>query len=553
MGYSKLTYEHYLEHPDFYTFEAPIHADALYEKGYVSVSAIDFYDDIFGEDLETHRMPDDYTTGEYGGLAFELVNRKNKKPGEKEYYMKRYTVTKGNSELYELINRSDNFCMISPVSYAGKNKTIKNARYLYAMCIEVDDIVPNTGINELIHSWERKFQPIPQPTYMVCSGTGLHLYYVFERPIPLWANVFKTLSEAKKEFTKRIWTNFVTNSYNNIQYEGIVQNFRCVGSVTKKGTYVMAFQTGEKVTIEYMNGFLPEDKKILKFYKSSCSIEEAKKLYPDWYNRCIQEGRGRGHWQRYAPIYYNWIEKLLSGVVVVGHRYNCLENLCSLAVQCNISPEQVEKDCRRIAEKFEELTISEENHFTEYDICCALRTYYEKNDGAYRRRIDYIQNKTGIELIPNKRNGKSQAQHLKVARFVRDLNYEETNGWANKDGAPKKHDIVKNWRKEHPNGKKADCIRDTKLSKPTVYKWWNEDSLKKAKVSAIQTDDIKDMNLELNIREDLMNNMLSFILNGKSVDEISVWLMDKYPGLSKKEAKQHVNEILSKISKVINQ
>ena len=25
----------------------------------------------------------------------------------------------------------------------------------------------------------------------------------------------------------------------------------------------------------------------------------------------------------------------------------------------------------------------------------------------------------------------------------------------------------------YPDGKKADCIRDTGLSKPTVYKWWS--------------------------------------------------------------------------------
>lgn len=33
-------------------------------------------------------------------------------------------------------------------------------------------------------------------------------------------------------------------------------------------------------------------------------------------------------------------------------------------------------------------------------------------------------------------------------------------------------EIVQKWRLEHPNGKKSDCIRDTGLTKPTVYKWW---------------------------------------------------------------------------------
>ena len=33
-------------------------------------------------------------------------------------------------------------------------------------------------------------------------------------------------------------------------------------------------------------------------------------------------------------------------------------------------------------------------------------------------------------------------------------------------------DIVQQWRLEHPDGRKADCIRDTGLNKRTVYKWW---------------------------------------------------------------------------------
>ncbi|WP_167544865.1 hypothetical protein [Clostridium sp. AT4] len=32
--------------------------------------------------------------------------------------------------------------------------------------------------------------------------------------------------------------------------------------------------------------------------------------------------------------------------------------------------------------------------------------------------------------------------------------------------------IVREMQVSHPAGKKADCIRETGLSKPTVYKWW---------------------------------------------------------------------------------
>ena len=41
------------------------------------------------------------------------------------------------------------------------------------------------------------------------------------------------------------------------------------------------------------------------------------------------------------------------------------------------------------------------------------------------------------------------------------------------NGRPDKAEIVRQWRLEHPEGRKVDCIKDTGLSKPTVYKWWD--------------------------------------------------------------------------------
>ena len=486
MGYSKLTYEECITHPEVYGTDLPKCAQQIAAKGYQGVSAVDFYDDIFGEDLEEERMPEDYRTGEYAGIAIERIKKLDKegnavlnKQGKEIYIGRRITVTKGNQALYELIDRSENFCILAPISYAGRKRTNENARYMYAFCIEIDYIEPKSGLSELFYSWERDTMPLPKPTYIVCSGNGLHLYYVFEKPIPLWKNIFEQLKEAKSYFTPRFWTKYITTAYEKVEYESVNQPFRCVGSRTKGNGYVLAFEIGKKVTIEYLNRFLPEDKQMNCIYKSSCTLEQAKELYPKWYRRRIENGEKQGHWTRYEPIYYNWKEKILAGAVV-GRRYNCLENLCSLAVQCNISPEQVEKDCREVAERFESLTVSDDNHFTEYDIICALKTYHSASKQAYRRKIEFISKKTGIELIANKRNFRKQELHLKLARANRDILCLERGkqDWREGNGRPKGSgtalEKVRKWRKQHPEGKKADCIRDTGLSKPTVLKWWEQ-------------------------------------------------------------------------------
>lgn len=520
MGYSKLTYEEFIQSPEVWGVQAPQWADELSERGYSGVCAIDFYDDIFGEDLEEERMPEDYQRGEYGGIAIERVKKLDSSgqvvlddKGHDKYIGKRYTITKGNMELYDLIDTSENFCMIAPISYAGRTRKNEHARYMYALCIEVDHIEPKHGIEELIYSWERKVQPLPKPTYIVCSGNGLHLYYVFERPIPLWKNIFEQLTEIKKYLTPRLWNKYVTTAHGAIQYESINQPFRCVGSRTKGTSYAMAFLCGEKISIEYLNGFLPEDKKLNCVYKSSCTLEQAKKLYPDWYKRRIEQGKEKGHFTRYQPIYYNWIDKIMDGAVV-GHRYNCLENLCSLAVQCNIEPEQMEKDCRMVAERMEELTVSEDNHFTEYDILCALRTYHTASEQAYRRKIEYISKKTGIELIPNKRNGQKQKDHLEEARAIRDIRMKRQNrDWRNGNGRPSAERKVEEFMRENPEARKCDVIRGTGLDKKTVYKHYEA---AKEKAQAMRGEPVSLAGTDTGAESIILSNNISVQRTGRT-------------------------------------
>lgn len=484
MGSCRLTYEDMISHPEIWGKELPKWATELAERGYKGICAIDFYSDIFGDDLEEERLPDDYKRGEYAGIAIEKVKKTDDKgnlvldnKNRPRYIGRRYTITKGNMKLYNLIDSSDNFCMIAPISYAGRVRKNDNARYMYALCIEVDHIKPKTGLQELIYSWVRDFLAVPEPTYIVCSGAGLHLYFVFERPIPLWRNVFEQLTEVKKYFTPILWSQYISLASDAIQYESINQPFRCVGTRTKAGSYALAFKVGKKITIEQLNSFLPKELKLNCVYKSKHTLDEAKRLYPEWYQRRIEQGQERGCYNRHKPIYYNWIDKILKGAVV-GKRYNCLENLCSLAVQCNIEPEQVEADCRRIAEHFERLTDSDDNHFTEYDVLCALKTYHTASEQAYRRKIEYIAKKTGIPLTPNKRNGRKQIVHLMGARALQQIN-DQVNGtnWREGNGRPKesgtKAQQVFEYRVAHPDAKKIDCERETKLSRHTVLKWWN--------------------------------------------------------------------------------
>lgn len=326
MGFSSLKFEDFNLYPsgevtnpdDYFLFgyddvKLPNLALEMSQFGFPGVTAREMYDGIFQDDLEPHRERGDYRDGEYGGIVIEKVPlfdekgkpiliSKGRYKGEQRIEINRRTYTKGNQELYDLIERSENFVITTPISYAGKSRRQENARFLYAMVIEIDGIKAKTGLNELIYSWQRPnmfkgkktYARLPQPTYIVCSGYGLHLYFVMQQPILLYKSIYDELSKAKMRWTRDFWSSYVTtlSAEKYVQYESLNQPFRVVGTRSKQdNTYALAFKTGEKCTIEYFNTLLPEKYQITMKYKSKLTLEQAKVKYPEWYQRRIVEKR----------------------------------------------------------------------------------------------------------------------------------------------------------------------------------------------------------------------------------------------------------------------
>lgn len=56
--------------------------------------------------------------------------------------------------------------------------------------------------------------------------------------------------------------------------------------------HAIAFRTGEKVTLEYLNSRMMADNlQLTVIYKSNLPRQKAKELYPEWYRRRIEEGQ----------------------------------------------------------------------------------------------------------------------------------------------------------------------------------------------------------------------------------------------------------------------
>lgn len=110
--------------------------------------------------------------------------------------------------------------------------------------------------------------------------------------------------------------------------------------------------------------------------------------------------------------------------------------------------------------------------FTEDDVLHALEAF---TDSYITYPIDTIVNRTGIPIEKNKRNHRRQNVHLRIARATLSIMNDEQG--KSLQGRPTQEQAVREWQELHPDGRKADCIRDTGLAKHTVYKWWQKGSV----------------------------------------------------------------------------
>ena len=392
----------------------------------------------------------------------------------------RTTIITDELDQIDEIVAGDDFTIISPITYAGRRRKSENARYLYAIAVDLDglrlDPAPSGEPISLVDLWHQvDIGFLPAPTALVASGSGLHLYYIFERPIACFKDSVKELEKLKKALTWKLWTQGLSDLHNSVQYESLFQGFRVPGTVTKYGTRARAFlfERGEKVSVEYLNGFVSAEDKAnldrISTYKPTTTLEQAKKLWPEWYSRRVIEKQPKGRWYIKRDLYNWWLRQLRGGKAKVGGRYWAVHALAVYARKCDVPRDELERDALSLVDDFDALTIDEKNHFTRDDVLHALEAYNDEMH-TYPRKV--IEDRTMIRIDPSvRRNGRSMAEHLRRARLLEELDHPN-GSWRKYSGRKSKADVVAAWRRDNPKGRKIECIKATGLSKSTVYKHW---------------------------------------------------------------------------------
>ena len=467
---------------------------------YDEIQPYDFYREIFGcGELDE---ADAFTPGKYCGIALEITDQKRKnKKGIEKTIVYRHTVT-DDLDVVDMLQHSKHFCVMAPISYVGKSRDSKNARIMYALGVELDNlrVTPEgqqLGLENLIDRYSDRAHYLPKPTFVVASGNGVHLYYQFEKPLVLFPNTIQSLKRYKEQLTKMIWSKSVTTLYkeDDIQQESIFQGFRMPGTPTRHGDKAVAFRVGEKVSIDYMNSFMRSSFKgknnIEGVYKSDLLLKDAKEKYPEWYEKVVVKGdRTLKSWAVNRSVYDWWLREIKEGAAD-GHRYHCLMMLAIYAIKCGnydakknpnpVTKEEFEDDAWSLLDDFNERGKRADNPFTEYDVLCALQVYEDRDLITYPRNS--VAYRSGIEIVPSvprREKGKrmKQKDHLEEARAIRDIRMKrQGRKWDDNNGRPPGSGTAEQkvavYRVDHPDASVTEVAKALGISRPTVYKWWD--------------------------------------------------------------------------------
>lgn len=421
---------------------------------------------------------------------------------------------------------SSDWALTYPVTFIGKRPLAKYARYLYGFVIDLDgvglkqldcflDYAFNTTMDEMSamgvigHYGEAYY---PQPNIIVNSGHGLHLYYLLDAPVAMFTDNCAILSRIKRALIERIWNTF-TSTIEQPQYQGIYQGYRVPGTKTKFGEVVTAWYVRNRdyYTLEELNlnlSWKSDKGKMLmtadeisqlngkgQYTPNRVTLEEAKRRWPDWYQRVVVKGEKGGQWKVSRRVYEWFLRQLTTEQarkVVVGHRYHCIRCLAAMAWKCRfdvvikknqrrpielkgVTFEELKKDAYSLLEVFESKTQSDDNHFTSADIEAALLGY---GDTMFKMTKKTLALLSGLDVpIGPRHNWRSQDVHLKRARALRDLDREAP--WdinrGRKGERPETSRTaleIFRWQQEYPNGSKSACAQALHLDPHTVAKWW---------------------------------------------------------------------------------
>ena len=389
-------------------------------------------------------------------------------------------------------------CLMAPADYYGRKPLQKTIGRLYAIAIDVDDMRPEK-LEETIKYDFFGFKP----TYIVQSGTGMHFYYILDFPLEMLFSYRPKVRQLKYALAKYFVNSDVSFSHSKPDPQEWDKQLRVVGSKSKvKGKFVNAYKVGDIWKIEdlvhLVNRGRPSEKIGefeswgLKGKSGMTRAEWLKKTAEIRAEREAKYGKGIKFKVGGRGFYDSWIELIMDDDSL-GSRFHRTCILYSDAAFCGVPFAEVDEFATTtLYHYYNQPQVAKGHPFLMSDVKSASKFY--SNASRYRSfTLDKIEEMTGIRLPRAKRNGLDKNSHTKkYIPFLRSMGNIRDTRFGAEDGntsgrkvgskdskqrertADSKEQLVRAYLQEHPDAKKAEVVRETGLSKPTVYKWYDK-------------------------------------------------------------------------------
>lgn len=378
------------------------------------------------------------------------------------------------NEAIETAENQDNY-LLGSCTYFNDFVSRKTARDIYGFIVDLDGVSYDLCHRLCSDGWkDKEGNEIPCPTYVVNSGNGLHLYFLFQEPLPYYKRDSKFINELYRRLA--LCESNMEDTEPDVHWFG--QNYRMVGSNNKYGMPNKAYKLGDRWDIQDLADYFHVEH---EFSGITAFMLDKRLAFENMPDRMAFLSNGTRWFVNRS--FYDSVLALCYKNVKEGHRYQSFMALTCIAYKCRVDKAELENDLKELLVFYNSLG---DEQVLEAEISYALRMY---NFNAVSTRAVVLEEWLGFSFkrynrhrdpalrFPKKKTDEMRAagklSNMEVyAQRKRDELYPD-GSWRNSGGRPSYKDRILTWRKSHPEGRITDCAAETKINRKTVSKWWN--------------------------------------------------------------------------------
>ena len=354
-------------------------------------------------------------------------------------------------EAVEFLSTRSN-AYVYPATFFGNYPRKELLKDLLAFVVDLDD-VEFAGLRNLLDEFDRT--PAVQPSYVVKTGGGYHLWYLLTDPIEYrkrWSDKLEAINKALYDF----WSRNAGGCVCDLACCSIPHGFRPPGSLNKIGGQTLCYQVNPiaRTNIVELADFFgvdltSKDGGVIDFKPVSDSGASRKRASAKHRKAVAKQGSR-------SERLYEWTLGEIPHRTLRGNRYLSMFCLSGIAYDCGIPRERLRKDLERLVS---ENWASGIHPVKKHEIDNAMRGYCPEYASLKKSTRESM---LGWHFGPSQKRNygsahKSREEHIREVHKLRRV---------------KSINQIVGAISENPSASKAEIARMSGLSYPTVLRYY---------------------------------------------------------------------------------